>query len=71
MNELVQTNFISVTYRIGGLSGYKLTNIRVDEDTGSVVTPSVAAFLAGIANPDWGSSVNLTDFKGTQEWREP
>ena len=39
MNELVQTNFISVTYRIGGLSGYKLTNIRVDEDTGSVVTP--------------------------------
>ena len=69
MNELVQTNFISVTYRISGLSGYKLTNVRVDEATGSVVTPGVAGFLAGIANPDWGS--NLTDFKGTQEWREP
>ena len=71
MNELVQTNFISVTYRISGLSGYKLTNVRVDEATGSVTTPDVADFLAGIANPDWGSSVYLTDFKGTQEWREP
>jgi len=71
MSELEQTNFISVTYRIGGLSGYKLTNVRVDETTGSVVTPDVAGFLAGIANTDWGSSVGLTNFKGTQEWREP
>lgn len=71
MNELVQKNYISVTYRIGGLTGYKITNVKVDETTGSVVSPTVADFLAAIVNPAWGDTIYLTDFKGTQEWREP